>query len=146
MHVAEGHHPFIETALYTAGGTRGSVRSRLDSLYNSASQNITVYQETTPPSRVIRQLGLWDAGNNLIAAARAVSDLPAAYRYNFTQMAQWNFIIDNAATVTEAYGYALDLQARPTNLLAAMCSAKGSTLPLQLDFKTKVITHIWIFG
>lgn len=111
----------------TAGRTHGSVRSQLDSLYISASLNITVYQETTPPSRVIRQLGLWDAGNNFIAAARAVSDLPATYRYNFSQMAQWNFLIDNAATLIEAYGYALDLQVRPTDFLVAMCSAKGST-------------------
>lgn len=114
--------------MYTAGRTRGSVRPRLESLYNSASLNITIYQETTPPSRVIRQLGLWDAGNIFIAAARGVSDLPATYRYNFTQLAQWNFMIDNAATLIEAYGYALDLQARPADFSTAMCSA-----PLQLD-------------
>ena len=97
--------------MHTAGKSKGSVRTQLEGLYNSASLNITVYQETTPPSRVTQQLGLWDAGNNYIAAARAVTNLPSSYRYNFTNMAQWNYMIDNTPTLVQAYLFALDLQA-----------------------------------
>lgn len=95
-------------------------------MYNTASLNITVYQETTPPRRVYRQIGLWDAGNSFIAAARGVSDLPIIYRYNFTQMAQWNFMIDNAATLATAYTVSLDLQVSLVGS-SAMCSTKGSS-------------------
>ena len=123
---------FIQLGWCIAGGLHGSVRSRLESLYNSASLTITVYQETTPPSRVIRQLGLRDAGNNIIAAARAVSDLPTTYRYNFTQMAQWNFIIDNAATLNQAYSAALDLQVRPSDLAAMFTAECGTVLAQSL--------------
>lgn len=69
---------------------------------------------------MVRQLGLWDAGNNFIAAARAVTDLPSAYRYNFSQMAQWNYVIDNAPTLNEAYLYALDLQVRAPDMHALL--------------------------
>ena len=117
-----------------AGTSRGQVRSDLENLYYSKSVNITIYRETNPPSRVIQQLGLWDAGNSFIAAARAVTNLPISYRYNFTQMAQWNYMIDNAPTLIEAYGLALDLQARATcceacssDILAGMCSIKRGT-------------------
>lgn len=109
---------------YIAGKARGDVKSRLESLYNTASLNITVYEETTPPRRVYRQLGLWDAGNNFIAAARGVSDLPMIYRYNFTQMDQWNFMIDNAFILASAYGTSLDLQVSPVGFFS-QCAAKG---------------------
>lgn len=89
-----------------------------DSLYNKPSLNITFYQATTPPSRTVRQLGLWDAGNNYIAAARAISDLPAAYLSNFSQMPQWNYVIDNAPVLNDAYLNALDLKARPSEMHA----------------------------
>ena len=106
--------------MHAAGKTSGSVKTQLQTLYNSATLNITVYQETTPPSRVVQQLGLWDAGNTYIASARAVTDLPSAYRYNFTQMAAWNYIIDNTPVLVTSYETALDLQAR---LVFSSCTA-----------------------
>ncbi|KAL3155070.1 hypothetical protein ABBQ38_011135 [Trebouxia sp. C0009 RCD-2024] len=97
-----------------------------DSLYNKPSLNITFYQATTPPSRTVRQLGLWDAGNNYIAAARAISDLPAAYLSNFSQMPQWNYVIDNAPVLNDAYLNALDLKARPSEMHAMTADAQHS--------------------
>ena len=111
-----------------------TIQSQLETLYNSPSLNVTVYQETTPPARVVQQLGLWDAGNNYIAASRAVAGLPAGYRYNFTQMAQWNYIIDNTPTLVQAYLLALDLEVTGVRPSASLpwhtCSVSGQPTSL----------------
>ncbi len=123
------------TSNFHAAGT-----PQADSLYNSPSLNITFYQETYPPSRVVRQLGLWDAGNNFIAAARAVTDLPAAYRYNFSQMAQGNYVIDNAAMLNEAYLDALDLKARAAETHALLMCWLPCVCRLS---RSCVLTKLW---
>ena len=56
------------SCMHAAGKSKGSVKTQLEGLYSSPVLNITVYQETVPSSRVVQQLGLWDAGNNYIAA------------------------------------------------------------------------------
>ena len=67
--------------------------------------------ETNPVTYSYVDLGLWDAGNTYLAAARSVTDLSSTYRYNFTSMTEWNFVIDNTAPLIAAYEIALDLQA-----------------------------------
>ena len=93
------------------GKTTGSVKTELEALYSTPSFNITIYQETDPATYSYLEQGLWDAGNTYVAAARAVSDLPSTYRYNFTNMAQWNYLLDNAGVLLAGFQDALDLQA-----------------------------------
>lgn len=80
----------------------------MSELFSGSSLNTTVYQSVGRDTYV--QTGLWNAGNSLIAAARAVAGLPDAYRYNYDYFPQWNYMIDNVKTVFLGYEIALDLQ------------------------------------
>lgn len=91
-----------------AGKLRGGIRSQVSQLFSGSSLNTTVYQSAGSYTYV--QTGLWNAGNSLIAAARAVAGLPDAYRYNYDYFPQWNYIIDNVKIVFLGYEAALDLQ------------------------------------
>lgn len=94
-----------------AGKTTGSTKTQLETLYSTASLNTTIWQDTDPVTYTYLEQGLWDTGNTFVAAARAVTDLPDTYRYNFSAMAQFNYLIDNVGVVVSGYEFALDLQA-----------------------------------
>lgn len=81
-------------------------------MFNIASLNMTVYQATNPVTYTYVEQGLWDAGNTFIASARAVTDLPDTYRYNFSSMPEWNFLIDNVDPLVPGLEVAMDYQVR----------------------------------
>ena len=87
----------------------GDSKAYLSALYSQPSLNLSIYQETSATYSYVQQ-GLWDAGNNFVANGREFAAMPSAYRYNFTSMAAWNYLIDNAAVLVPAFEKALDLQ------------------------------------
>lgn len=95
-----------------AGKTTGSPKAELEALFNTANLNTTIYQDTNPVTYTYVEQGLWDAGNTFIASARAVTDLPDTYRYNFSLMPQWNYLLDNVYPVGSGLVDAMDLQVR----------------------------------
>ncbi|DBA80194.1 TPA: hypothetical protein ACH3X2_007658 [Trebouxia sp. C0005] len=94
------------------GKTTGSPKAELEALFNTANLNTTIYQDTNPVTYTYVEQGLWDAGNTFIASARAVTDLPDTYRYNFSLMPQWNYLLDNVYPVGSGLVDAMDLQVR----------------------------------
>lgn len=80
----------------------------MSELFSGSSVNTTVYQG--PGTYTYVDTGLWNAGNSLLAAARALADLPDTYRYIFVYFPQWNYIIDNAQDIFIGYETALDVQ------------------------------------
>ena len=82
----------------------------MEALYSQPNLNLSIYQETNPVTYSYAQQGLWDAGNNYVANGRQFAAMPSTYRYNFTSMAAWNYLIDNAAVLVSAFEMALDLQ------------------------------------
>ncbi len=79
-------------------------------MFNTANLNTTVYQATNPVTYTYVEQGLWDAGNTFIASARAVTDLPDTYRYNFSSMPQWNYLPNNVDPIVPGLEVAMDLQ------------------------------------
>lgn len=67
-----------------------------------------MYQSPVSTSYV--DTGLWNAGNSMIAASRAVAALPDAYRYHFEYFPQWHYILENTQVVFLGFETALDLQ------------------------------------
>ncbi|DBB01294.1 TPA: hypothetical protein ACH3X3_011692 [Trebouxia sp. C0006] len=100
-----------QSTLYLGiGKTTGSTKAKLEALFNTANLNTTIYQATNPVTYTYVEQGLWDAGNTFIASARAVTDLPDTYRYNFSSMPQWNYLLDNVDPIVPGLEVAMDLQ------------------------------------
>ena len=105
-----------------AGKSHGGSKAQLEALYSQPNLNLSIYQETNPVTYSYAQQGLWDAGNNYVANGRQFAAMPSTYRYNFTSMAAWNYLIDNAAVLVSGFEMALDLQVGLLQPAACCCS------------------------